>query len=501
MATYVERPQKKTGVSNYSVRFSATVNGKVYKGHATWKNTEKLPSGKDGGKAKKAAIVFGEAEEKKFRESLERTKNSSLDKDITFEEIADKWLRLKQGNAQSHYSSVDKIVKRLKKEFGKRKFVTITDADIEDYFLDMKEQKNSKVLARIKPSAVEKFNTKTLEYGKRKMSADNIVARPTLAQARKGETIQWVTATTICKALDINTSEYFERVIIAKPYKRNTLKRQKDVLCGIYKFAIRRKLVKENCASMENLKESIGKDDTEAREILDEEGTNLLLDAIDNEQDETRILSNMPIYIMATTGCRLCEACGVDFSDVYTDGSRPYIHIRRGRLYIDGKIVTEDSTKTKKSTRHIEITDRLFDKIVEAKRHYDNLIKVDPTFAPCDAIYCNPNGTPANPQNVTRLLRKYLFEIGCKKNISPYSLRHGYITFALDHGENPKTIAKNVGNSASVTLEIYAKYRKETDKMVDTMNKIFSKSPATAPKTNIITMQYRGAEFEREVQP
>jgi len=350
------------------------------------------------------------------------------------------------------------------------------------------------VSAVIKPNAKEKLHKAALAYGGRVPSQksngrskegggrlackEGGFARPTLWNAINGIAIHWGSAKLICKTLGLNVHDTFDKIIGTKNYMKESIMKYKRVLSCIFNYAIQIELVTTNYASSAYLKKVIGGEESKEVELLTEDEYNNLLEVMESKP----VSDTIPIYLMSMLGLRTCEACGLSWSDV--DFENRILRVRRNRLYLKmaGKKseIIERTVKTKYSIRDLHLHHAILLKLQECKLEwYDRIQSCNSEFDNSDAVFCNFDGTPANPQRINKSLKKFLIEAGCRA-ATPHSLRHYWITAMIDNGAKITTVSKLAGHATpEITLKIYTHYRKDTDNSKEIFEKVFAKPSPT----------------------
>lgn len=461
MATIYKRPLK-NGKLNYAIQIKVKgADGRSKFVCTTWKNENNL----SGVRAEKAATAFAEQWEREYREGHIHELSMA-----TFEQVANVWLNTRKYNmSDNYYLRAVECIKRMSNFFGNKRFVDLKAFDIQQFFVNMNESLYKVSRAKIKPNKAVEFDELVKAYGVKKASRESSFNRPTLYYARKGEMIELNSAKLICEFFNLNTFEYFDKITIEKHYRKETIMKYKRVLSTIYNYAMSIELVNRNYATSAYLKNVIGGEPSKEIEILTHEEFDNFMKVLDREEDVWKII---PLYILATTGIRTCELCGLEWQDI--DLENRLIKIRRNRLYINNKGVITKELKTKYSKRTLHICNRLYDKLVQFKELYDRLKENDKKFDKCGAIFCNLDGTPRFPHYLNKLLKSYLMKAGCKK-VSCHKIRHTWITRMVSQGVPVNVVSKLAGHANSdITLKIYTHYCQDIDNSIDAMEKIFA---------------------------
>lgn len=461
MATFTKKVLK-DGLIRYSIQacIKDPITGKNKYPNVTWTNPDRLT----GVRAERAAHAFGEAWEKELRNGKPKSCLSTA----TFNEISQEWLNVKKCKmSASYYVRSVQIIKKLNMFFKSKRFAEITARDVQCFFTELNNHKIERIAAKLKDNARDKFEQAALSYGMRKADSDGIVSRAVLYGIRHGEDIHYNIAKRICEAFNLNVNECFETIYINKNYRKETIMAYKRILSSIYSYAIRIELVTVNYASSVYLKDVIAGEVSKDIDVLNEEEIADLLAVLDKEH----IARSIPIYLMLMLGLRCCEACGLEFKDI--DFKSKTLTINRNRLYLPQQGIVTGETKTVSSKRTLPISNMLLNKLQECKAFYELLKSNDPLFKDSDAVYFNADGSPANPQNVNKLLNRFLAKAKCKQ-VTCHKLRHTFITRLISKGVSPNIVSKLAGHAnCNITLAVYTHYYKDFDISKDVLNKIF----------------------------
>ena len=475
MATLTPR-KLRNGLVNYAIQAKITdpKTGKSKFFCTTWRNTQNLA----GKLAKDSAIAYSVEWEKNLRVSLaneiitKKDKKDFADRNITFKELASEWFEIRGNSFSPSYKArCEFCLPKLIDYFGEERFVDITARQVQSFFADFNRAKFKLVTAVVKENKKEELNEIAVKNGVRKICGEGNFSRPTLYNAYKGNAIEWKSAVAICRRLEIDIEDYFDKVEIEKSYERNTVLKYKTIMCSIYRYAIKAELVSKNYASMEYLDDFITKKKPKKAKILSSDELNSLLKTL----EKYPINQTIPIYILTLLGLREAEVCGLEFQDL--DFKNRKVHIERTRVYIPHKgiIRQEYQTKTLSGHRTISMCDLLYEKLIEYKKYYEDIKKGNKLFDNCGAIYCDINGKPGFPHHINTLLRKFLIDAGCRI-VSPHKMRHLWITTLIDNGVKPSVVSKLAGHAnPKITLEVYTQYRPEEDDSEDILNAVFQR--------------------------
>jgi integrase len=154
-----------------------------------------------------------------------------------------------------------------------------------------------------------------------------------------------------------------------------------------------------------------------------------------------------PIYrVLAMTGCRRGEACGLRWRDVDFDAGR--IAIRQTVLAVGYKVVFS-TPKTKRSVRSIPVDPVT---LAALRAHQRRQFSGRAT----ELCFTDPNREPLHPDKLSAAFGAHVRRLQLRP-IRLHDLRRGYATLALEAGIHPKVVSERLGHSSiSVTLDTYS---------------------------------------------
>jgi integrase len=170
-------------------------------------------------------------------------------------------------------------------------------------------------------------------------------------------------------------------------------------------------------------------------------------------------------WVLAMTGLRRGEACGLRWSDIDLDTHR--LTVARARVMAGGKVVLS-SPKTAKSARTIglDASTVVTLRAHKARQSRDRLAAGPAWSCEDDWVFTNELGEPLHPNTVSKLFTKAVSNAGVPK-IRLHDLRHGYATAALEAGASLKVVSERLGHSkTAITADIYSHVRPEVDQAV-----------------------------------
>jgi integrase len=191
------------------------------------------------------------------------------------------------------------------------------------------------------------------------------------------------------------------------------------------------------------------------KEVLEIDEVNLFLSACPADQ--------YALWSFVTlTGCRISEALGAKWANLDYDKSifkvrEVLVRTKTGKKF--------DEPKTVNSIRDVPLSSDLISilkkhKVEQNKRR----LRVGSLWHDNDLIFPSRFGKPKSAVKCAEQLKKIVSDAGIKKNVSPHTLRHGFVTLAIDSGADIKTVSEMVGHSSvAITMQIY-KQTKFSDK-------------------------------------
>jgi integrase len=168
--------------------------------------------------------------------------------------------------------------------------------------------------------------------------------------------------------------------------------------------------------------------------------------------------------LMATTGLRRAEVCGLRWQDV--DLSRGRLRVAQTITEVRGQLVTQEDGKTDAAERSIALDART----VETLRHWktrqtEDRLAWPGTWPETGLVFTRSDGEGHRPKRLSSGFTKRVDDLGLPR-IGVHGLRHTYATLALRSGVSPEVVSKRLGHgSVVVTLSIYAHVFEQDDQV------------------------------------
>ena len=161
------------------------------------------------------------------------------------------------------------------------------------------------------------------------------------------------------------------------------------------------------------------------------------------------------VYVLlATTGLRRSEVCGLRWSDVDLDAGR--LSVANTRKAIGGRVV-EGPPKTAKSRRQISLDAGTVAALREwRKRNLEERMAAGEAWDDSPYVFVDELGRPIHPDRVSKVFDARVAEAGLKR-IRLHDLRHTFATLALAAGVPVKVVSDRLGHgSIAITMDVYA---------------------------------------------
>ncbi|MBD7942520.1 site-specific integrase [Psychrobacillus sp. FSL K6-2684] len=162
------------------------------------------------------------------------------------------------------------------------------------------------------------------------------------------------------------------------------------------------------------------------------------------------------------TGMRRGEILGLYWSDI--DLEQKVIHVKRSLAHVPKKGYVFTSLKTKNSKRQIPIPEFIVNELfLQKKRIEEWKEKVGTLFADKDLVICTSTGSPQDPRNVVRVMKR-IVKTAKVPNIRFHDIRHTHASILISTGIDIVKISKRLGHAnPKITLEFYAHLLPNTD--------------------------------------
>jgi integrase len=158
--------------------------------------------------------------------------------------------------------------------------------------------------------------------------------------------------------------------------------------------------------------------------------------------------------VLATTGLRRGEACGLAWRSVDFDNAR--LAVQQALTIVDGELVVAPP-KTDKAARSVALDSGTVEALrAHRRRQAQEQLAFGPGYAETEFVFRNEDGSPVSP-NAVSLRFPHLVKAAGLPPIRLHDLRHGHAELLLASGANPKTVSSRLGHSSvAFTMDVYA---------------------------------------------
>ncbi|EQD49137.1 integrase family protein, partial [mine drainage metagenome] len=158
--------------------------------------------------------------------------------------------------------------------------------------------------------------------------------------------------------------------------------------------------------------------------------------------------------LLAVTGMRRGEACGLRWDDVDLEGGTLSIRVTR---VVVGHEVVESLPKTAASARSIALDARTIQLLrSHAERQEERRRQLGPAYVDSGLVVTWEDGRPVHPSMVTKIFTREARAAGLAP-IRLHDLRHSHATAGLEAGVPAKVMSERLGHSSvKTTLDIYS---------------------------------------------
>ncbi|MCD6595681.1 tyrosine recombinase XerD [bacterium] len=230
------------------------------------------------------------------------------------------------------------------------------------------------------------------------------------------------------KSIDIIVLRAYIAGLVQSGYKTGTIHRKIDVLRSFFKFLYNRNVIDVNY--IKHIK--LPKMPKKFPSFLDFAQANKAMELPDTSKP-LGLRDKAVMELLYATGIRRSELVGLNLDDV----DFPQMRIKVFGKGSKERIVPFNESAKNAMEEYLSRARPLFDKSGSAK-----------------ALFLTRNGTRVSPQDVYKIVRKYLTQVTDGKR-SPHVLRHTFATHLLENGADLMAIKELLGHESIATTQIY----------------------------------------------
>ena len=162
------------------------------------------------------------------------------------------------------------------------------------------------------------------------------------------------------------------------------------------------------------------------------------------------------LEVLYSCGIRVSELVGLNMDD---------LDFAQGVIKVRGKGRKERIVPIGKKA--IEAMEDYFDEVHKLRAKAQEK-------GPAIPVFLNFRGGRLTSRSVDRIVKKYVFQCGIMRNISPHSIRHSFATHLLDAGADLRSIQELLGHSSLATTQKYTHV--SIDKLMEVYDKAHPRS-------------------------
>lgn len=426
--------------NSYSIRVSAgyDTTGKQIVKSMTWK----IPTGMSDKKAEKEANHVAALFEEQVRNG------QVADGRIKFQDFAERWFT-DYAEIQLRPRTVARyreLTSRIYPAIGHLYIDKIRPAHLMDFYKDLTA---ATISTKYHCKIDLKARLKETHLTKTECAEKAGVSVAVLSSIYQDKNIETESAKKIAAALSVPVETLFDLVNTEKTLSGKTVLHYHRLISSIMQTAVKWQVIVSNpCERVDPPKVQ-----QKAAEYLEAEEAIWLLTLL--EDNSVPIQYRTAVTVLLFTGMRRGELLGLKWSDI--DFDKQTISISRSSLYLPGKGVFEDVTKTDSSNRVIKIptaaaTSLRSLKLWQTKQRFS----LGEYWNYTEYVFTAQDGTPMHPDTLSGWFHDFIQKTDLPQ-IHIHSLRHTNATLSIANGVAVTTVAGQLGHAnATTTAKIYA---------------------------------------------
>lgn len=433
--------------NSYRITVSAgySTDGKQIKKRMTWKPEKSMTARQIKKELEKQAALFERQVET----------GQFLDGSITLAEFIEKWFadyaegHLKEKSLNGYKGLLPRILQAM----GHIKLCKLQPHHLMEFYGNLSE---AGVRRDIKYKPPENFKEliKAAAMTQKALSERSGVSLTTIKSCIDGHNVTKETADKLSAALSLNGA--FEPQNADRTLSGSTVAKYHRLLSSILTAAVRWQVIPSNpCQRVEPPKQ-----ESAEVEVLDENEVAQLIECLNSEPLKYRTAIMLILY----TGMRRGELMGLAWDDIDLD--RGIISVRKSLLYTPNKGVYEDTPKTKKSDRVINIPDDMTRLLsAYAAEQAAVKLKMGDLWHESGKVFTSDTGEVMHPDSLSSWFKRFVKRHGLP-DIHIHTLRHVSATLLILGGTDIATVSGRLGHAnRTTTLNIYTHAVQQADAM------------------------------------
>ena len=452
---------RKRGKS-YQIRVSTgyDVTGKQLEKSMTWTPSPNMTEKQIEKELNRQAVLF---EEKCLTGQF-------LDGNITFAEFADRWFRdyaekqLKKKTVKGYKD----LYPRINTAIGHIRLCRLQPHHLLEFYNNLAE-KGIRLDTKYKACNNFKDIVTALGYTQNTLSEAANVGITTLRACYNDGTVSKQTADKITAA--IGKKNLFEPVNKNASLSEGTIVKYHRLISTILTTAVQWQVIPSNpCQRVKPPR-------AEYKEapVLDDVQTLDLIKHLENEP----IKIKAAVMLMLYTGFRRGELCGLDWSDI--DLKNGIVHVKKTIQYIPEIGIYEDTPKSKRSNRVIQIPSDMVELLEQYQtEQLKQQLLLGDLWQNSSKVFTSDIGGILRPDTLSSWIKNFIKRHDLPEYTHTHTLRHTSATLLIANGVDVATVSNRLGHAnKSTTLNIYTHAIKSADeKAAEKLQDIFTSTAA-----------------------
>jgi len=423
--------------SSYRITVSSgyDIEGRQIRKSKTWKPAEKMTKRQIEKELQKQAALFERQVET----------GQFLDGSITLAEFIERWLKdyaNKQLKAKS-LSGYKDLLPIIIQELGHIKLAKLQPHHIQAFYNNLADGKMRRDI-KYRPLKELREIAKSQGFTQKTLAEAAGVSLQCVRSCYSGKN---VSKETFCKISAIlGKNNLFEPIGHLDKLSDSTISKYHRVLSSILTTAVQWQVMPSNpCSRVKPPRVKYKEAD-----VLDEEQVQTVINSLNSEPLKYKAIIMLILY----SGLRRAEVCGLNWEDINFENN--ILHVKRNVIYTPATGVIEDTTKTKQSTRVLNIPPEMVRLLKKYRNEQlEQRLSLGSIWENSGKVFPNDKGGIMNPDSLSRWYNNFVKRHDLPKS-HLHTLRHTSATLLIAGGVDIATVSKRLGHaSKTTTLNIY----------------------------------------------